>query len=84
MTRRSKLLQKALADPATLRFQELCNLALQLGFLHDRTKGSHFIFKCSGLLRPLNFQDVDGLAKAFQVKQLLAAARELGLIDDEQ
>jgi len=83
MTRRSKLLQKALADPASLRFQELLSLARQLGFVHDRTRGGHFIFKHHELLRPLNFQDVNGMAKPFQVKQLLNAAHELGLISDQ-
>lgn len=83
MTRRNKLLWKALANPAGLRFEELCALAEQLGFVLDRTKGSHFIYKHKGLRRPLNFQNVDGKAKPFQVKQLLDAARELGLIEEE-
>jgi len=83
MTRHEKLLHKALANPASLRFAELCALAEQLGFVRDRTRGSHFIFKHRGLLRPLNFQDVHGDAKPFQVRQLLDAARELGLIDEE-
>jgi len=84
MTRQRKLLQKALANPASLRFKELCTLAGQLGFVLDRTRSSHFIFKHDGLRRPLNFQDVDGNAKPFQVKQLLHAARELNLIDEER
>jgi hypothetical protein len=84
MAQSMKLLRKALANPASLRFNELCTLATQLGFVHDRTKSSHFIFKRDGLRRPLNFQEVDGCAKPFQVRQLLDAARELGLIDEEQ
>lgn len=84
MTRRSKLLEKALENPASLRFQELCGLALQLGFVHDRTRGSHHIFVHDNLLRPLNFQDMDGMARRYQVKQLLDAARELGLIEEDQ
>ena len=84
MTQHSKLLGKAQRNPAGLRFAELCNLAQQLGFVLDRTRGSHFIFKHPGLMRPLNFQNVDGETKPFQVKQLLDAAEELGLITRDE
>jgi hypothetical protein len=83
MTQRRKLLQKALASPSSLRFKELCTLATQLGFVFDRTRGSHFIFRHDRLRRPLNFQDVAGNAKPFQVQQLLDAAREIGIIEEE-
>jgi hypothetical protein len=83
MTREEKLLRKALAKPAGLRFEELCTLAVQLGFVCDRARGSHFIFKHHRLRRPLSFQEVDGEAKPFQVNQLLDAARELGVIEEE-
>ena len=39
MTRRSKLLRRALSNPAGLRFEELCKLAEQLGFERDQTQG---------------------------------------------
>lgn len=83
MTRKTKLIQKALAGPSVLRFEELCKLARQLGFEHDRTRGSHHIYKHPGLRRPLNFQNLGRMAKPFQVRQLLDAARELGILDED-
>jgi len=84
MTRKSELLTRALANPGSLRFEELCMLARQLGFTHDRTRGSHFVFTTEGLRRPLCFQSYDGMAKRFQVRQLLDVARELGRIEEQE
>ncbi|MCK4546222.1 MAG: type II toxin-antitoxin system HicA family toxin [Candidatus Eisenbacteria sp.] len=83
MTRRSKLISRALRDPGGLRFAEGCALAKQLGFELVRTRGSHSIFKREGYDRLLNLQNVNGVAKAYQVRQILDAARELGLIEKE-
>ena len=83
MARYRKLRLKALENPGSLRFNELCKLAEQLGFVLDRIRGSHFIYKHRNLRRPLNFQNVNGEAKPFQVKQLLEAAEELNLIKEE-
>ena len=43
MTRR-KLLEKALASPKNLRFEEAVALAEAVGFRLSRTSGSHHIF----------------------------------------
>jgi hypothetical protein len=73
-----------LENPGSLRFEELCTLARQLGFTHERTRGSHFVFTTEGLRRPLCFQRCDGMAKSFQVRQLLEVARDLGRIEDRE
>jgi len=39
-----KLLQKALASPVNLRFEEACALARAFGFHLSRVSGSHRIF----------------------------------------
>ena len=82
MTRCDKLLEQAVAGPATLRFGELCQLAECFGFTAARQRGSHIIYKRSGYIRLMNFQDWNGMAKPYQVRQLLEALRELGFIDD--
>jgi hypothetical protein len=80
---KSKLLERAMEHPTALRYEELCSLAEQLGFVHVRTRGSHAIYMHEDMSRPLSFQQVGGMAKPFQVRQLLAAARELGILGEE-
>ena len=66
-----KLLQKALASPANLRFGEACTLARAFGFHLSRVSGSHHIFAHEGVRELVNLQDVGGKEKPYQVKQLL-------------
>ncbi|MBT8479720.1 MAG: type II toxin-antitoxin system HicA family toxin [Gemmatimonadetes bacterium] len=78
-----KLFRKAQASPASLRFAEACRLARCLGFQQvRRTSGSHRVFKKPGAHGLINLQDRDGRAVGYQVKQILALAEELGLLDD--
>jgi len=81
MSRRDKLLEKAISSPSNLRFDEVCSLAEEFGFIHRGGKGSHRIYKRAGVSRPMNFQNDGGKAKAYQVKQLLEVLRELGEIE---
>jgi len=67
-----KLLQKALSSPANLRFEEACALARAFGFHLSRVKGSHHIFAHPNVRELVNMQEVQGKAKPYQVKQLLA------------
>ena len=70
MSKYEKLLQKAVEASGNLRFADLCSLAELAGFVFDRSAGSHRIYKHpSGFM--MNFQDVNGKAKPYQVKQLL-------------
>jgi hypothetical protein len=53
-----------------LRFSELRNLILSLGF-DERVKGDHHIFTRTGIAEILNLQPLRGKpAKAYQVKQV--------------
>ena len=45
-----------------------------------KVEGSHHIFKRDGFQRLLNFQDSRGMAKTYQVRQLLSALEELGVL----
>jgi len=65
-------------------FGELCTLAECYGFVHDRTTGSHHIYKRPGYMKLLNFQNVRGTAKPYQVRQLLAAIEEIGRSEREE
>jgi len=77
MSRCDKILEKAGNSPNNLSFDELCYLAECNGFVFRRTSGSHFLYEHPNLgdhqNRNLNFQNVKGKAKPYQVKQLLRA-----------
>ncbi len=72
MTRRQKLLEHARNNPANIRFRELCALAEGLGFAKRGGRGSHVVYEMDGVEEILTFQNCNGMAKSYQVKQLLA------------
>lgn len=71
MAKHHKLLQKALANPASLRFGDLVTLVRAAGFTLKRITRSHHIFAHPALNEQLNLQNVKGKAKAYQVKQFI-------------
>jgi hypothetical protein len=75
----ARLLELARANPAGLRFSDLCRLAEAFGFTFQRQKGSHRIFAHEGARQIMNFQDDNGAAKAYQVRQLLDCVERNGL-----
>ena len=80
-----KLLTQALRNPQGLRFTEACQLAGAFGFRHSRTKGSHAIFSRPGVRPIVSLQNVDGSAKAYQVRQMLKLFEELHLsLEDDK
>jgi hypothetical protein len=79
MTRRQKLLEKARNNPAGIRFQEICLLAAQMGFTRRGGKGSHVVYDKEGVEEILTFQDRHGMAKPYQVRQLLAVIEKYRL-----
>jgi len=74
-----KLLQKALASPANLRFGEATALARAFGFHLSRVSGSHHIYAHANVRELVNLQEVKGKAKPYQIKQLLALVEEYNL-----
>lgn len=83
MAKCGKLLEAAQNNSAGLRFTEVCQLAECHGFTLTRSKGSHRIYAREGFPRPLSFQDRNGSAKAYQVKQLLDAIDEISAEDGQ-
>ena len=80
-----KLLEKALASPANLRFEEACALARAFGFELSRIRGSHHIFRHPEVSELVNLQEVHGRAKPYQIKQLLNLVEQYSLsIGDEE
>ncbi len=79
MTRRQKLVDKARSNPAGIRFREICLLAEHVGFTRRGGKGSHVVYEKVGVDEILTFQDRKGMAKPYQVKQLLAVIEKYRL-----
>ena len=80
-----KTLQRVLngtAD-AAIRFDELCSLLESLGFA-KRVKGSHHLFRRSGVEERINLQRDGNHAKPYQVKQagVVILKYRLGAVDE--
>lgn len=76
MSKCDDLLKTARNNPRGLRVEQAIALAECWGFVERMSKRgtSHRIFKRTGFINLLNFQpDKNGMAKAYQVRQLLAA-----------
>jgi predicted RNA binding protein YcfA (HicA-like mRNA interferase family) len=56
---------------AAIRFDDLCSLLEGLGF-DQRVKGSHHLFRRSGVEERINLQREGNNAKPYQVKQVRA------------
>ena len=66
-----KILEKARGSAVALRFTEATRLAESLGFGLSRVRGSHHIYTHPGVPELLNLQEVRGMAKPHQIRQLL-------------
>lgn len=75
-----KLSDKALASPANVRFGEMVKLVEGFGFHLSRVSGSHHIFVHPEVQELVNIQDVDGMAKPYQVRQLLQLVERYNLM----
>ncbi len=54
---------------ANIPFGELCSLLKRLGF-EERIRGSHHIFRKSGIVERINLQQDGSKAKPYQVRQM--------------
>lgn len=66
-----ELLERASKNPKGIRFRDLCRLAECHGFVLSRTRGSHRIFRHPKARKTISFQEAKGMAKPYQVRQLL-------------
>ncbi|HEY1185716.1 MAG TPA: type II toxin-antitoxin system HicA family toxin [Bryobacteraceae bacterium] len=69
-----KTLERLLSgtSDAGIRFDDLCRLLDRLGF-EERVRGSHHVFRKSGVEEKINLQRSGANAKPYQVKQVRAA-----------
>jgi len=71
MSKVDKLIAQILTgtSDANIAYKDLFQLLIQLGF-EERTKGSHHIFRKSGVDEKINLQKDGNNAKPYQVKQV--------------
>lgn len=84
MGRYDKLLTELLRgkSDANIEFDELCQLLRRLGF-EERMRGSHHIFRKSGIEERINLQQDGRKAKAYQARQVRGVIVKYGLGGDE-
>lgn len=85
MTRRDKLMADLLGgrSDANIDFEDLRGILLDLGF-EERTKGSHHLFRRSGVEERVNLQRDGRNAKPYQVKQVRAVILKYKLVGNEK
>lgn len=62
-----------------MRFAELVRLAEAFGFRLSRVKGSHHIFVHPKAREIVNLQNAGGMAKPYQVRQLVSIVKRYNL-----
>ena len=68
---KNEIYEELKRNPKNVRFEILCKAAELVGFRFRGGKGSHRIYVKDGIREMLNFQNVKGKAKPYQVKQFL-------------
>jgi predicted RNA binding protein YcfA (HicA-like mRNA interferase family) len=83
--KRRKLLTKIISGSKHVHFHDFVSLLVGLGFILERSDGSHQVFTHPKLNRPFPVQDDKGEAKPYQVRQLLKLIEQhdLKLEEDE-
>jgi hypothetical protein len=69
------------ANPQKVRFERLCTIAEVFGFRFSRQSGSHKVYVRDEVEEILNFQDVGGKAKPYQVKQFIDILEKYNLLE---
>ena len=79
MSKLKKLSDKVRNNPKNVRFDEICKLAEAFGFKYKGGKGSHVVYSKNGIPDIINFQNINGMVKPYQVRQFLKIVEEYSL-----
>lgn len=78
MASTKKILEHMRREPTTVRFSDLKRVCEEHFGIARQSGGSHVIYKTPWLGDPrVNIQDSKGMAKAYQVRQVIAAIDKL-------
>jgi predicted RNA binding protein YcfA (HicA-like mRNA interferase family) len=84
MTKKRKLIQKLLSGSKNIRFSEAQSAIEAFGFQLARISGSHHIYSHPAVPELINLQNVNGMAKPYQIKQFLEIVERYNLkLEDE-
>lgn len=78
-----KLYKELKNNPKNVRFTALCRAAEAFGFKFRGGKGSHRIYIRKDIKEMLNFQNVHGKAKPYQVRQLIKVIERYNLLEEK-
>ena len=81
---KQNLLDELKRKSKSMRFDRLCKIAETFGFRFRGGKGSHRIYVREGVRELLNFQNVYGKAKPYQVKQLIKVIEKYSLLEEDK
>ena len=79
---RKEIYQKLKRNPKNVRFEELCRAVELFGFEFRGGSGSHRVFVRVGVREILNFQEVKGKAKPYQVRQFIRIIENYNLVGE--
>ena len=71
MSQLEKLIGSIRNNPKDVRFEDACQVAELLGFIHKSGKGHHRAYSREGEPTLLNFQNRQGKIKPYQARQLI-------------
>lgn len=81
---KERLFEELKKNPKDIRFERLCKIVESFGFRFRGGKGSHRIYIRDGIKELLNFQNVSGKAKPYQVKEFIKIVEKYGLIEEKE
>ena len=64
---------------SNVAFEGMCKLVEAFGFDLRRVSGSHHIFSQPSVAELINFQEIDGQAKPYQIRQFLKLVERYAL-----
>ncbi len=84
MSKRDRVVEQVLSGvaDANIAFDDLCHLLEQLGF-EIRVRGSHHLFRKSGVVERINLQRDGSKAKPYQVCQVRQILVKYDLVEED-
>jgi hypothetical protein len=77
-----KIYEKLKQSPVNIRFAEIEKYTFEFGFIYKGGQGSHRIFIRQGIKEMLNFQNVKGMVKPYQIRQFIKIIEKYALVED--
>ncbi|CAD6490283.1 MAG: hypothetical protein EMLJLAPB_00062 [Candidatus Argoarchaeum ethanivorans] len=81
---KARILEELKRNSKKIRFKRLCTVAEVFGFRFKGGRGSHRIYVRDGIDEMLNFQNVSGKVKPYQVKQLIKIIEKYNLLKEDE